>query len=57
MARYKRRRGFDVRFLTGMDEHGQKIEEKAKEAGMASTTYVDEIAAAKEVMGNDGYHL
>ena len=30
MARYKRMRGFDVLFLTGVDEHGQKIEEKAK---------------------------
>ena len=29
MARYKRLRGYDVRFLTGMDEHGQKIQEKA----------------------------
>ena len=35
MARYKRLRGFDVRFLTGMDEHGQKIQEKAEEAGYA----------------------
>jgi len=44
MARYKRNRGFDVRFLTGMDEHGQKIEEKAKEAGKTTQLYVDEIA-------------
>jgi methionyl-tRNA synthetase len=43
MARYKRSRGFDVRFLTGMDEHGQKIEEKAKEAGKAPKVYVDEM--------------
>ncbi len=50
MARYKRLRGFDVRFLTGMDEHGQKIEEKAQEAGMAPQAYVDEMAeAAKKV--------
>ena len=33
IARYKRLKGFDVRFLTGMDEHGQKIQEKAQEAG------------------------
>ena len=50
MARYKRLKGFDVRFLTGMDEHGQKIEEKAKEAGKAPQAYVDEMAeAAKKV--------
>ncbi len=46
MARYKRLRGFDVRFLTGMDEHGQKIEEKAIEAGKAPQQFVDEMAAA-----------
>ena len=33
MARYKRMQGFDVMFLTGTDEHGQKIEDKAKAAG------------------------
>jgi len=50
MARYKRSRGFDVRFLTGMDEHGQKIEEKAQEAGKSPQDYVDEIAEnAKKV--------
>ena len=50
MVRYKRLRGFDVRFLTGMDEHGQKIEEKAKEAGKAPQEFVDDMAlAAKQV--------
>ena len=50
MVRYKRLRGFDVRFLTGMDEHGQKIEEKAKEAGKAPQEFVDDMAeAAKKV--------
>lgn len=50
MARYKRLRGYDVRFLTGMDEHGQKIEEKAQEAGLAPQEYVDGMAeAAKNV--------
>ena len=50
MARYKRARGFDVRFLTGMDEHGQKIQEKAMEAGKDPQLYVDEIAdAAKKL--------
>ncbi|MDQ0430860.1 methionyl-tRNA synthetase [Planomicrobium stackebrandtii] len=50
MVRYKRLRGFDVRFLTGMDEHGQKIEEKAQEASMAPQEFVDDMAsAAKQV--------
>ena len=44
MARYKRLRGYDVHFLTGMDEHGQKIEEKANEAGLAPQVFVDGIA-------------
>lgn len=44
IARYKRLKGFDVRFLTGMDEHGQKIQEKAQEVGMAPQEYVNEIA-------------
>lgn len=50
MARYKRLRGYDVRFLTGMDEHGQKIQEKASEAGKHPQEYVNEIAdAAKKL--------
>ncbi|MFJ7828448.1 methionine--tRNA ligase [Psychrobacillus sp. NPDC096623] len=50
MARYKRLRGYEVRFLTGMDEHGQKIQEKAQEAGKEPQIYVNEIAeAAKKV--------
>lgn len=50
MARYKRLRGYDVRFLTGMDEHGQKIQEKAEESGKHPQEYVNEIAeAAKEL--------
>lgn len=44
MARYKRLRGFDVFFLTGTDEHGQKIEQKAQELGMTPKDYVDEKA-------------
>ena len=43
IARYKRLRGFDVMFLTGTDEHGQKIEEKAKEAGVTPQAFVDRI--------------
>ena len=45
MARYKRMQGFDVMFLTGTDEHGQKIEQKAREKGVAPIEYVDEIVA------------
>ncbi len=45
MARYKRMRGYDVYFLTGSDEHGQKIERKAEEAGVTPQAYVDEIVA------------
>ncbi|CAH8771611.1 methionine--tRNA ligase [Paenibacillus dendritiformis] len=43
MARYKRLRGFDVRYLTGTDEHGQKIERKAAEAGKTPQQFVDDI--------------
>ena len=43
MARYKRLQGYDVVFLTGTDEHGQKIEDKAKEAGVTPQQYVDNI--------------
>ena len=45
MARYKRLTGYDVMFLTGADEHGQKIEEKAKAAGVTPQEYVDRIVA------------
>ncbi len=43
IARYKRLRGFDVKFLTGTDEHGQKIERIAKEKGVTPKQYVDTI--------------
>ena len=43
-ARYKRQRGYDVFFCTGTDEHGQKIENKAKDAGLAPKAYVDNVA-------------
>ena len=45
IARYKRAQGFDVFFMTGSDEHGQKIEEKAKAAGITPKEYVDKAAA------------
>ena len=49
MARYKRLQGYNVCFLTGTDEHGQKIEDKAKEAGVTPQQYVDDI-----VLGEGG---
>ena len=45
MARFKRLDGYDVFFLTGSDEHGQKIEQKAEEAGVTPIQYVDKIVA------------
>ena len=44
IARYKRQQGYDVFFQTGTDEHGQKIEEKAKEAGVTPKEFVDKVA-------------
>ncbi len=44
IARYKRMQGYDVYFMTGSDEHGQKIEEKAKAAGITPKEYVDKAA-------------
>ncbi|GGJ89245.1 methionine--tRNA ligase [Lentibacillus kapialis] len=43
MARYKRLRGYDVMYLTGTDEHGQKIQRKAQEKNMEPQEYVDDI--------------
>lgn len=45
IARYKRLQGYDVFFLTGTDEHGQKIEEYAKNAGITPKEYVDKVAS------------
>ncbi len=45
IARYRRMQGYDVFFQTGTDEHGQKIEEKAKAAGITPKEYVDNVAA------------
>ena len=44
IARYKRQCGYDVHFLTGTDEHGQKIENKAADAGIRPKEYVDRVA-------------
>ena len=73
MARYKRMRGFDVMFLTGVDEHGQKIEEKAKAAGVTPQQFVDNIVTGPKgiidlwklmnisndrfIRTTDGYHV
>ena len=43
LARYKREKGYDVFFLTGSDEHGQKIEDRAKKAGLTPKEFVDPI--------------
>ena len=45
IARYKRLAGYDVLFVTGSDEHGQKIQRKAEEKGMTPLAYVDGIVA------------
>ena len=45
VARFKKAQGFDVFFQTGTDEHGQKIEEKAKEKGISPKEYVDNVSA------------
>ena len=48
MARYKRLRGYDVMFLTGTDEHGQKIETRAKAAGITPQQFVDNIVTGEK---------
>ena len=48
LARYKRLQGYDVMFLTGTDEHGQKIENKAKEAGVTPKEFVDGIVEGEK---------
>ena len=48
MARFKKMQGYDTYFLTGTDEHGQKIEKKAAEAGVTPIEYVDKIVAATQ---------
>lgn len=70
IARYKRMQGYDVMFLTGTDEHGQKIEEKAKAAGLSPKEYVDgvveifknlwsymNISYDRYVRTTDAYHI
>ena len=73
MARYKRLTGHEVIFLTGTDEHGQKIEDKAKEAGVTPQEFVDHIVQGERgvldlwklmnisndrfIRTTDGYHV
>ena len=52
LARYKRLRGFDVFYLTGLDEHGQKIEMKAAEQNISPQEYVDEMAVNVQKLWN-----
>ncbi len=72
-ARYKRLQGYNVLFLTGTDEHGQKIEDKAKEAGVTPQQFVDNIVLGEKgvldlwklmnisndrfIRTTDGYHV
>ncbi len=59
IARYKRQQGYDVFFQTGTDEHGQKIELKAEEAGVTPKAFVDQVSAdqIKRDLGSDEYIL
>lgn len=70
MSRYKRMRGYDVFFLTGSDEHGQKVERKAADAGKTPQQFVDDIVAdikdlwkildvsySKFIRTTDDYHV
>ena len=52
MARYKRLRGYDVMYLTGTDEHGQKIERKAQEKGVTPQQFVDDIVVGIKSLWN-----
>ena len=53
MARFKRLDGFDVRFLTGTDEHGQKVAQTAEKAGIAPQEFADSVAEEFKEMGRD----
>lgn len=52
MARYKRMQGYDVHYLTGTDEHGQKIQKKAEELQVTPQAYVDDIVAGIKDLWN-----
>src|SRR5206468_2272772 len=61
LARFHRMRGDDTRFLTGTDEHGQKVEEAAKKRGLTPQQLVDEVAprfdACWQALGIADYHF
>ena len=55
MARWKRLDGFDVFFLTGTDEHGQKVEKAARDAGVDPQTFTDQVSADfRDMARHDG---
>ncbi len=51
LARWKRLDGYDVLFLTGTDEHGQKVEKAARDAGLDPQAFTDQVAAQFVAMG------
>ena len=53
MARYKRMRGYDVMYLTGTDEHGQKIQKAAEEAGIKPQEYLMKLSATFKSYGKN----
>lgn len=57
LARFKRMQGYDVMFLTGTDEHGQKIQDKAADAGVTPKEYVDKIVATVKDLWTAGCQL
>ena len=57
IARYKRLRGYDVFFMTGTDEHGQKIERKAKEKNKTPKEFVDEIVADTKDLWRNSWNI
>ena len=57
IARYKREQGYDVYFQTGTDEHGQKIELKAQDAGVTPKEFVDNVAGETQHLGSDEHIL
>ena len=55
IARYKRSQGYDVFFQTGTDEHGQKIELKAEEAGVTPKEFVDNVSVQRMIIMRKKY--
>ena len=57
VARWKRLEGCDVFFLTGTDEHGQKVEKAALDAGLDPQSFTDGVADQFRAMGDGAWHL